>query len=785
MRAVRFETNHLIALIEQIPLGVAVYRLVDPSRDDSLELVAANALAATLSVLEPTGLAAGLSSRLARVARSGEADELGTTSGLAVEGEGHRSTRVLPLDSQCAAILIEDTTLQERQQKERRELGNFLNAVIEHLPAMVFVKDAADLRFVQLNRAAEELLGIKRDAMLGKTDYDFFPPTQAAFFQATDRETLNSERATDITEEPIQTPTGQRWLHTRKIPIPGDDGPTHLLGVSFDITQRKRAQDALRTAENNFRTLVELTPDPIFVTRGTTLVYVNPALDQILGTPSSRNLGERHACEAFVHPDDRDRIGTLLERAARQANIEKNVEFRCVTHTGDVRTLEGGIAPCEFDGQPAVVVAAHDITERRMQHAELERRVAERTSELLRASASLETVVAEHTRARDTLTKLEEQLRHSQRLEAIGRLVGGIAHDFNNMLSVVLSYANLLLSDTGPEDPSRVDLLEIQAAAERAAELARQLLAFGRQQVLRPEAVDLNLVVAGMNRMLERVVGEELQLRVSCQEAPSVVYVDRTQLEQVLMNLVVNAKDAIAGRGRVTIETTLIELSSSAAKAHGAEPGRYVQLAVSDTGVGMDRETQARIFEPFFTTKPTGKGSGLGLATVFGIVKQSGGQIFVYSEPGAGTTFKIYLPEHDGETAALPKTERGTSTRGSETVLVVEDDEQVRALVRTVLRRNGYNVLEARTPAEAIGTVEAEGARIDVLLTDIVMPQMSGNELVKLVRERCPDIKSVLMSGYSEHIVRERGMLEPSVGFLSKPITPETLTRRVRDALGD
>jgi two-component system, cell cycle sensor histidine kinase and response regulator CckA len=775
------ESSQLALVLDEIPVGVAVYRL-NAEKSDTLDCIGTNRAATELgldALVRESHFA-----RVLGVARSREPDEIGKVSRVDADGERtHSLLRAIPLQGGHVAVLIEDTTAIEREKREHRELGSFLDTVIEHLPAMVFVKDAEDLRFVKLNKAAEDLLGISRDAMIGKSDYDFFPPTQAAFFQAADRETLSSERVTDITEEPIQTPSGQRWLHTRKIPIPGEEGPTHLLGVSFDITAKKRAQDKLRIAENNFRTLVELTPDPIFVTRGALLLYVNPALDAMLGPLGSKDRLNRHAAVAFVHPDDRDRITKLLEGASQNGTTERSMEFRLVTGTGDVRVLEGGVAPCEFDGHPAVVVAAHDVTERRMQHVELERRVSERTSELLRASAHLETERAEHEKAQHSLTKLEEQLRHSQRLESIGRLVGGIAHDFNNMLSVISSYANLLLADTNPEDASREDLLEIQAASDRAARLARQLLAFGRQQVLEPRAVDMNVAVMEMARMLRRVVGEEVELRVSCQAMPGNVFVDPTQLEQVLMNLVVNAKDSMTGRGCVTIETTALALSAESAAAHGAAPGKYVVLAVTDTGVGMDRDTQARVFEPFFTTKEPGKGSGLGLATVFGIVKQSGGQIFIYSEPGEGTTFKIYLPAHDGDAEAQAEPKRD-AVRGSETILVVEDDEQVRALVRTVLRRNGYRVLEARTPAEAIGAVEESGDEIDALLTDIVMPQMSGHELVKLVRQRCPNIKPLLMSGYSENVVRDRGLLAPGVGFLSKPLTPEMLTKRLREVLG-
>ncbi len=764
-------------LAEHLPVGVVVYRLEDPDDDESLSLVVASSLASELTGVDlPSKIGRAAREvppatgdrwrRFARVARSGEPDDLGE---IRLRGRMMLWVRAVPLPNHHVGLLLENTTERQKDKQQLRSLGNFLHAVIEHLPAMVFVKDAEELRFVQLNRAAEDILGVSRSAMLGKSDFDVFPKEQAASFQAADRETLALGEVNDIAEEPIQTPTGQRWLHTRKIPIPGDAGPTHLLGVSFDITDRKHARDAVRVAEANFRTVVELCPDIIFVTHANRLVYANPALATLLGR-SEEDLIADDTCKAFVHPEDWERVSSLLARVCTEAITERKLVFRCLGPNGEARVLEGGVAPSEFNAAASALVVAHDVTDRdrrekelKKLHAELEERIVERTS---------------------ALTKTEEQLRHSQRLEAVGRLVGGIAHDFNNMLSVILSYSNLLLADAASDDPSREDLVEIQTAAERAARLARQLLAFGRQQILAPRELDLNAVINEMSRLLERVIGEDVQLEKSCVSDLGAIWADPTQIEQVLMNLVVNARDAIPRRGVVTIETTNVTLSAEEAAAHGTSPGRFVTLSVSDSGVGMDRETQARIFEPFFTTKEAGKGSGLGLSTVFGIVRQSGGRIFVYSEPGEGTNFKIYLPRYESasETEQPPRAPTAAPPPGTETILVVEDDEQVRLLVRTVLRRNGYKIIEACTPDEAIAAIEEHGEQIALLLSDVIMPKMSGPELSKLVRERLPNLRILLMSGYSKGMAEQKSASEIS-DFLGKPITPQALAKKVREVL--
>ena len=465
---------------------------------------------------------------------------------------------------------------------------------------------------------------------------------------------------------------------------------------------------------------------------------VNPAWQAVLGWSAEEILSMSWL--DIVHPDDK--LATLALVAGPGELVEYENRYRC--RDGSYRSLMWTVALLVDEG--VAYASARDITARK---------------------------------------RLEDQLRQSQKMEAIGSLAGGIAHDFNNLLSIILSYSSLLVPELKPGDPIRADIEEICAAGQRAATLTRQLLAFSRQQVLEPQVVDLNQICLGMEKMLRRVLNEDVELSVLPATSLGKVRADPGQLEQVIMNLVVNAHDAMPTGGKITIETLNVELDAEYAEQHlGVECGLYVMFAVTDTGCGMDAATRARIFEPFFTTKERDHGTGLGLSTVFGIVQQSGGHIWVYSEPGGGTTFKVYLPHLDRALPMRASTPPAPLTlRGSETVLLVEDDEQLRVLVRTVLRRNGYNVLEAQNGGEAFLICEQFSAGIQLLLTDVIMPRMSGRQLADRLTVVRPQMKVLYMSGYTDQSIVLHGVLESGIHFLQKPITPDALLRRLRMVL--
>jgi len=419
-------------------------------------------------------------------------------------------------------------------------------------------------------------------------------------------------------------------------------------------------------------------------------------------------------------------------------------------------------------------------------YTDSDRMLAEEVGNEIAGAIANSQLYAERKQAEEGKAALQEQLRQSQKMEAIGQLAGGVAHDFNNILTVIHGYSELVINCLEATNPIRDDVKEIKAAADRASALTRQLLAFSRKQVLQLKVLDLNSLVSNMVKMLRRMIGEGIELSTALANDLGCIKADPGQIEQVILNLSVNARDAMPKGGKLTIETANVELDQEYADLHlNAVPGSYVVLSVSDTGMGMTPEVREHILEPFFTTKEKGKGTGLGLSTVYGIVKQSCGSIWIYSEPGQGSTFKIYLPRVEEDLDMLQSSMAATkSPRGTETILLVEDEKMVRTLAHTILKRNGYQVLEAENGDDALRVVEGRNGRpIDLMLTDLIMPRMNGKELSEHLKPLCPDMRVIFMSGYTDEAVSEHGMLAPGVEYIQKPFPPDALVKKVRFVL--
>ncbi len=665
------------SFLDALHVGVALWRLEDPADAASLRLEWANEaigavtgvdlrarVGATLFEVSPSTPhdRAEMYAEVARSGRPGQRVVL-TGGGDPRVTAGRFLVAAVPVAEQRVAVVVEAAEHDGEEAREIGALSIFLDSIIENIPAMVFVKDATDLRFRRFNKVGEALLGIERSSLLGRSDYDLFPAEQADAFTAKDREVLRGREVVDIHEEPIQTAGGERWLHTKKIPVLGEDGePRYLLGISYDITSERQTREALKRA-----------------------------------------------------------------------------------------------------------------------HDELEQRVADRTAELAATNEALRRQILDRERTEAALRDAEDRFRQAQKMEAVGRLAGGIAHDFNNLLSVVISYASMLEDDLDETDRRRADVEQIRLAGERAAALTGQLLAFSRQQMLAPKIVDLGHIVGHITPMIARLIGEDIELVARLPPALDPVRVDPNQIEQVIMNLVVNARDAMPKGGTLTIETQNVVLGEGSPGTAASGPvGPHVMLAISDTGAGIPPETQARIFEPFFTTKEVGKGTGLGLSTVLGIVQQSGGTIDVHSTVGKGTRFEIFFPRAVGSPEA--EAPRPRVATGRETILLVEDEDQVRMLAKTVLTRLGYHVRAASGATEALAILREE-PRLDLLLTDVVMQGRGGLELAREVLRERPGTRVVFMSGYTSDTVVRHGVFEDRVAFIQKPITPEILAATVRKAL--
>ncbi len=642
----------------------------------------------------------------------------------------------------CLAGTGIDITERKQAEAAVRDSEAFLNTVIENIPHMIFVKDAKELRFMKFNKAGQELLGYSLAELAGKNDYDFVPKEMADHFTEQDRKVLRGQEVVDIPEDKVQTrDKGERILHTKKIPIFDKAGQLlYLLGISEDITERKQAEEKLKL----FRLLIERSNDAIEV--------VDSATGRFLDANES-------GCRALGYT--RDELLSLTV----------------------------------FDLMPEVNRALFDATNaqiKRAGHATLEtlRRRKDGMTYPVEVSLSSVTLDREYTVAivRDITErrKLEAQFRQAQKMEAIGQLAGGVAHDFNNILGVIIGYGDLIAEDLEPDSPLRKYVEEIRHAAVRATGLTQQLLVFSRKKKVQLVVLDLNDTVKNLDKMLRRLIGENIEMMVVPGKEIGRIKADTGYIGQVLMNLAVNARDAMPNGGKLTIATDNVTLDENYTRTHtGIIPGDYVMLTVSDTGTGMTKEVKARLFEALFTTKPAGKGTGLGLATCQTIVQQSGGHIDVVSEVGKGTTFKIYFPRVDKPVeVAAGADQTGPLPRGTETLLIVEDEPSVRHLAWKVLETLGYHVLRANNGQDALQMVrEHKGSPIRLVVTDVIMPRMGGKVMADWLKTTDPDLKVLFTSGYTDDAIAKHGVLEPGIAFLSKPYTPGILARKVRAML--
>ena len=642
----------------------------------------------------------------------------------------------------------DDAASLRRQQEALLRSESRKAAMLEAALDAIITIDAAG-RVQEWNASAERLFGYSRQDAMGRAMEELIIPEaqRERHVAALRRHLATGESAilgrrveltalrADGTEFPVELAVSRTEV----------DGVLQFDGFIQDLTERRRAETELRESQSLFCEFMDHLPAPAFVrTDGGELIYVNAGYERFFG--STLEELRKKPLHQMVPPE----VVTRLQAAYQQVREEN----RPVGLTAAIPDPAGNSHEFRFHlfpirragGRRFLGGIAVDISEQR---------------------------------------QLEHQFHQVQKMEAVGRLAGGVAHDMNNVLAVINGYSELLLDTAGLDTRVRARLNEIRGAGERAAGLTRQLLAFSRRQVLAPAVLDLNEVIGGLVGMLRRLIGEDVELALLSARELGKVRADRGQVEQVLMNLAVNARDAMPTGGQITIETQNTFLDRSYCEQHaGVDPGPYVVFSVSDTGCGIPKEMQERIFEPFFTTKDPGKGTGLGLATAFGIVKQSGGHVSLYSEPGIGSTFRVYLPRAEGTPEAcepeLPPTE---SIRGTETILLAEDEDGVRWMVREALRAVGYSVLIAATPAEALEIAAGHPGPIDLLLSDVVMPGMGGRELAERVDKLRPNTRVLFMSGYTDDAIVRHGVLAARMAFIQKPFSPAALARKIREVL--
>jgi two-component system, cell cycle sensor histidine kinase and response regulator CckA len=666
-----------------------------------------------------------------------------------------------PWNAEDLCMKVDKAVEQFRLAKELAHERQLLHDLMNNSPDGIYFKDR-ELRFQRVNRAFAALIGAREpEALVGRRFHEV--AAAAANAEAVEKEEqriLSEGRPALDVVRGYGKNGSTRWFSETKAPIktPRND-VIGLVGISRDVTERVASAEALQKSEAQIKEqsrilssiLDSMGEGLIVADRSGTFLLFNRQAEKILGLgPRAVSPSAWAEIYGLFLPDQKTPLPSANNPLMRAMAGEKTAETEVFIKN-------------EFVAGATVAVTAAPL---RDEHGSLTGGVA---------------VLRDVTQQR----QLEQQLTQAQKMEAIGRLAGGVAHDFNNLLAVIQSYGDLIFHELPEDDPKREDLGQMLAASERAASLTRQLLAFSRMQIAQLRTLHLNEVVSNVEKMLRRIIGEDIELTTNLSPSLGRLKADPGQIEQIILNLTVNARDAMPDGGCLTIETANIELDASYAAAHtGITPGEFVMLAVTDTGTGMDAATQKRIFEPFFTTKELGKGTGLGLSTVYGIVYQSGGNLSVVSEVGRGTSFRIYFPRVDERRDVDPERRKTTIAPTSHaTILLVEDDDAVRHVAARILRRSGYNVLETRRPADARNLCIERGTSIDLLLTDVVMPEISGPKLADELSQICPQLRVLFMSGYPQGAVAKGGSLGTDISYVEKPFTPASLLEKVREVI--
>lgn len=627
-----------------------------------------------------------------------------------------------------------------------RQVEARFSTVFHNSPIGIVVSGLDDGTFYDVNDAFLNVYGYSREEVIGRTSYDL-----NLWSRREEREAmvgmLREQGRVKNLEAKFRKKSGEigsLLISAERIELNGEE---RLLGMFTDITERRKFEEQLRESESKFRSLAEQTLVGIYIVQNYVFKYVNPRLAEMFGYPAEEIIDSKGPRDLTV-PEDRHIIEQAAERQASTDLSISHYEARGLKKSGDIIHAEIFGSRAYYLGRPAIIGIVLDVTEKK---------------------------------------KLENQLRQAQKMEAIGQLTSGIAHDFNNILSAIIGYASLLQMKMTPDDPQRLYVDQILAGTDRAASLTRSLLTFSRKQLTNLQPVNINENIRKVETLLLRTIGEDIDLRSELAPGDLIVNADAGQIDQVLMNLATNARDAMQQGGILSIETSVVESDELGAGPAGDGKQRYVRILVTDTGVGMDEKTREKIFEPFFTTKDLGRGTGLGLSMVYGIIKQHNGDIRCYSEPGTGTTFKIYLPLL-AAAASVPAAASGllgaeNRLQGTETILVAEDDEVLRGLAKSTLESFGYTVITAVDGKDAVGRFLENRGKIGLVLCDVIMPRMNGGEVGAAVRKNKPDARILFMSGYPADFVQQKSMLEEGAEVILKPFSPIVLARKVREAL--